>query len=49
MKEATSPATAQQTPARGPIPLDPQELALVSGAGPKGGWEIIGGPKGGWY
>ena len=48
MKNTSSPQ-AQPTPVRGPVPLDPQEVALVSGAGPKGGWEIVDGPKGGWY
>jgi hypothetical protein len=33
----------------GPVLLDGKLLALVSGAGPNGGWSALSGPNGGWY
>jgi len=44
-------STSLQTkvpPAPGPVLLDAKLLALVSGAGPNGGWSRTCGPNGGW-
>lgn len=49
-KKDQDPAALPQ-PLRGPVPLDPALLQLVSGGGPKGTWEAaasISGPKGTW-
>ncbi len=35
-------------PINGPVLLDAKLLALVSGAGPNGGWSTLRGPNGGW-
>ena len=46
VKPAASPAPAR----RGPVELQPHQLALVAGGLPKGGWAIAQEllPKGGW-
>ncbi|CAD5373393.1 hypothetical protein RA210_U30305 [Rubrivivax sp. A210] len=46
-----APATQRQPEKRGPVELQPQQLAQVAGGSPKGGWSpaaVIDSPKGGW-
>ena len=46
---STTPNQIQTPPRNGPVLLDEKLLALVSGAGPNGGWASACGPNGGWY
>jgi hypothetical protein len=43
-----TPSTVSTAPITGPVELDAKLLALVSGAGPNGGWSSLCGPNGGW-
>jgi hypothetical protein len=47
------PSSTSAVVRRGPVPIDPGLLHLVSGGGPKGTWSqiepaILQGPKGSW-
>ena len=44
----TSSTPVNTTPVTGPVEIDASLLALVSGAGPNGGWSVLCGPNGGW-
>jgi hypothetical protein len=45
---SSTPSTVNTTPVTGPVEIDVRLLALVSGAGPNGGWSTLCGPNGGW-
>ncbi len=50
MQQTTSTFPTSAIPRTGaPVPLAPQDLVKVSGAGPNGGWQTAAGPNGGWY
>ena len=46
---SSTPIEVGTPPVTGPVELDAKLLALVSGAGPHGGWSTLCGPHGGWY
>lgn len=59
MQNSQRPSPVQPTvtaPRRGPVPLDPRHLQLVSGGAPRGGWSTTdtstttstSAPRGGW-
>ena len=45
---SSTPLEFKNPPSTGPVLLDAKLLALVSGAGPNGGWSALCGPNGGW-
>ena len=47
-QKSSTPIEGNTLPVTGPVELDARLLALVSGAGPNGGWSSLCGPNGGW-
>lgn len=49
----TAQVREQRTLSQGPVPLSAEQLKLVGGGSPKGGWlaastDTVSSPKGGW-